>query len=61
MLSRIQAVYRYIKAEKARSDALVEEGRQVLGWRSSNNLGRASQAISKASTRPAKIKWLQFT
>jgi hypothetical protein len=34
MLSRIQAVYRYIKAEKARSDALVEEGRRVLGWRS---------------------------
>jgi hypothetical protein len=32
MLNRIQAVYRYIKAEKARSNALVEEGRQIMGW-----------------------------
>jgi hypothetical protein len=32
MLHRIQAAYRYLKAEKARSDALVEEGRQIMGW-----------------------------
>jgi hypothetical protein len=32
MLRRIQAAYRYLKAEKARSDALVEEGRQIMGW-----------------------------
>jgi hypothetical protein len=32
MLRRIQAAYRYLKAEKARSEALVEEGRQIMGW-----------------------------
>lgn len=32
MLNQIQALYRSIKAAKARSDALVEEGRQITGW-----------------------------
>lgn len=32
MLNQIQAVYRAIKTAKARSDALVEEGRQMTGW-----------------------------
>jgi hypothetical protein len=32
MLDRLQAVYRSVKAAKARSDALVEEGRQITGW-----------------------------
>lgn len=32
MLNQIQAIYRSIKAAKARSDALVEEGRQMTGW-----------------------------
>jgi hypothetical protein len=33
MLNRLQAIYQSIKAAKARSNALVEEGRLITGWR----------------------------
>lgn len=32
MLNQIQAMYRSVKAAKVRSDELVEEGRQMMGW-----------------------------
>lgn len=32
MLNQLQSLYRSLKAAKARSDALVEEGRQITGW-----------------------------
>jgi hypothetical protein len=48
MLNRLQAAYRYLKAEKARSDALVEEGRQMMGWRSAASLRASRQTPAPA-------------
>jgi hypothetical protein len=47
MLSRLQMLYQSLKAAKARSDALVEEGRLLTGWhRSSKKRRRSSTAPS---------------
>ena len=43
MLNQIQALYRSIKAAKARSDALVEEGRQITGWHRSGKKRQNSE------------------
>ena len=45
MLSSIQAIYSSIKSAKARSDALVEEGRQIAGWHRSEKNARLTRQI----------------
>ena len=46
MLNQIQVLYRFIRAEKARSDVLVEEGRQLTGW---HRPGRKHQSNGQES------------
>jgi hypothetical protein len=54
MLNQIQAIYCSIKAAKARSDALVEEGRQLTGWHRS---GKKRQNKGQESLlQPAAIQ-----
>ena len=57
MLNQIQAMYRSFKAAKARSDSLVEEGRQITGWhrsgRKRQNTGQDSQPLQPAAIQAA--------